>query len=133
VRNQVCPWLSSDCPLALFLPAWESIAHRVKESKDLNPLLVSTILKSLRGSFSSKVTLEALVNSLTKEIVRQSVEDIHQGLTINELDVAEISGLSFLVNMLSTLREQLFVDPDIIEVRACLSLRKSIRIAFTGR
>lgn len=125
MRTQVCPWLSSNCLLALFLSAWESIAHRAKESKDLNPLLVSTILKSLRGSFSSKATLEALVNSLTKEIMRQSVEDIRQGLTINKLDVAEISGLSFLVNILSTLREQLFIDPDIIEVRACLSLRKS--------
>ena len=62
--------------------------------------------------------------------MRQSVEDIHQGLTINE---PEIRGLSFLVNMLSTLREQLFTDPGIIKVRAYLSLRKSIRIAFTGR
>lgn len=65
--------------------------------------------------------------------MQQSVEDIHQGLTINEPDVTEIRGLSFLVNMLNTLREQLFVDPDIIEVRTCLSSRKSIRIGFTGR
>lgn len=93
------------------------------------------MLKSLRGSFSSKVTLDTLVNSLTREIMQQSVEDIHQGLTINEPDVTEIRGLSFLVNMLNTLREQLFVDPDIIEVRTyfILSSRKSIRIGFTGR
>ncbi len=65
--------------------------------------------------------------------MQQSVEDIRKGLTVEELNAAEIKGLSFLVNVLTTLRESLFIDLHVIEVRARLSRAEAnTRIIFTG-
>lgn len=65
--------------------------------------------------------------------MQQSVEDIRKGLTVEELNATEIKGLSFLVNVLTTLRKSLFIDPHITQVRARLSRAEaSTRIIFTG-
>ncbi|KAK2461029.1 hypothetical protein APHAL10511_006970 [Amanita phalloides] len=98
---------------ALFPPTWETVAKRVKETRDLNPLLNSTFLESLHDQFSIKAASKTLVTSLIRDIVQQSVEDIRSDLT--NLNVEMIRGLPFLVNMINTVQEGLFMDPDMIE------------------
>ena len=105
------------CPhSALFATAWETIAQRMKESRDLNPLLVATLLRSLRNQSMSKAALESSVISLARGIMNQSVEDVRNDFTSTEYNIRSTKGLPFLVDMLSTFREELFTDVEITKV-----------------
>ncbi|KAM6492444.1 hypothetical protein JOM56_012168 [Amanita muscaria] len=97
-----------------FAAAWDIISRGVKDSRNTNSLFVATLLKTLRDQFANKGSLEPPLISLTKDVVRESVMDIRNDLTIAESETSQV--LSFLVDMLNTFREELSSDPEAIEV-----------------
>ncbi|KAF8624962.1 hypothetical protein AX15_005604 [Amanita polypyramis BW_CC] len=101
--------------MVLFATAWETIAQRVKESRDVNSLFVAMLLKALYNQSARKFALESSVISLARTVVKQSVEDIRNDFASVEHAIRPIKGLSFLVDILNTLRGELFMDVEIMK------------------
>ncbi|KAF8634833.1 hypothetical protein AX17_004084 [Amanita inopinata Kibby_2008] len=100
---------------ALFTTAWKVLSQSAADSKHRNPQLVATFLYTLQEPFSIKPLLKDLLTSLTRDVIKQSVEE-NRGQVAGGIDEQSTKGLHFLIDILNTFRGELFKDQVITKI-----------------